>query len=494
MPSKAFAVDERNNSTGLFRQIESPASMTPRLEELLRLRERAMPDHNEVTIEGRDPVLPTRFKIGETAADVLAAVGVAVTDIHELKTGRRQQVSIDVRHAAAACLSTRLMRRTTIDGSWQREPFLPAPMKHMRSISQPFQCRDGRWFVPQFNLEHLHDRVIGVLGCESTTQAIAQAVAKWNSNDLDEAIAAAGACGAVVRSHAEWLEHPHGRILAHKPVVDITKIGDSDPIPFPAGPRPLSGIKALDLTRILAGPITTRTLAEHGADVLMVAARHLPQVLEHVIDTSHGKRSTFLDFNDANDLATMKRLAASADVFSQGYRPGALAKFGLGPEDLETRRPGIVYVSISCYGDGGPFSHRRGWEQMGQASTGICHESGEDRPRLAPAAVCDYTTGYNGAYGVLVALARRAREGGSYHVRVSLCQSGMFLYRHGVMDHSAPDASRVENEFDRIAMETTTRTFGPIRHLAPVLRLSETTPQWERPFPLLGEHRPEWLA
>ena len=166
----------------------------------------------------------------------------------------------------------------------------------------------------------------------------------------------------------------------------------------------------LDLTRILAGPIAARTLAENGADVLMVTAEHLPQVPEHVMDTSHGKRSCFLNLNKAEDVATIKKLVRNADVFSQGYRPGIMDKLGLSPEQLAEEHPGIIYLSISCYGHGGPFSNRGGWEQIGQSATGICLDNGDERPKLLPASACDYTTGYNGAYGVTRAGATRTRR------------------------------------------------------------------------------------
>ena len=265
------------------------------------------------------------------------------------------------------------------------------------------------------------------------------------------------------------------------------------PEPIPAGERPLSGIKALDLTRILAGPIAARTLAEHGADVLMVTARDLPQVAEHVTDTSHGKRSCFLDLRQGDDAATLKQLLQSADVFSQGYRPGSLEKLGFGPQELAALRPGIIYVSISCFGADGPLSHRAGWEQIGQTVTGICNEGSSDRPKLLPAAACDYTTGYLGAFGVLLALARRARSGGSYHVRVSLCQSGMMIYRQGKTAAPTADDMLSESELDGLRTESETAA-GPLRHLAPVLKLSETQPYWSRPTPFLGGNAPEWLG
>lgn len=464
--------------------------MNPGLEEIMAIRGRGMPAAGEVTITGHDPVFSARFKIGETTANILAGIGVAVTDIHEMKTGRRQKLAIDVRQAAATCQSSKFLSRSA-GGAWKS---VESPsMMHMRSITQPWRCKDGRWYLPHFNLPHLHDRVIGVLKCESNAEAVAKAVAQWDSHALEEAVAAARACGSIVRSNAEWLAHPHGKVLAGRPLIEITKIGDSDPVPFPKGGRPLAGIKALDLTRILAGPIAARTLAENGADVLMVTAQHLPQVPEHVMDTSHGKRSCFLDLTRPDDVATLRTLARNADVFSQGYRPGVMDKFGLGPEQLARERPGLIYVSISCYGHGGPFADRAGWEQIAQCATGICLDNGDERPKLLPASACDYTTGYNGALGVLLALARRAREGGSYHVRVSLCRSGMYIYQQGKVDYPKPDMGLSDAELEAILVESQ-GGHGTLKHLGPVLKMSETKPWWDKPSPTLGSSKPEWLA
>ncbi len=459
-------------------------------DEIMAVRGLGAPEAGEVEITGADPVYSTRFKIGETCANVVAGVGVAVNDIWELKTGRRQKARVDTRHAAASLRSSHNLVRQQEDGSWAA---LNSPsMIHMASITQPWETKDGRHFLPHFNLPHLRDRVQGVLGCELTPESVAAAVKTWDAMDLEAAIDEARACGGMVRSNAEWLDCDHGKVLTGKAIVEIIKIGDSDPEPFPEGDRPLSGIRALDLTRILAGPIAGRTLAENGADVLMVAAGHLPQVPEHVLDTSHGKRSCFLDLNDPAQNAKLKELAGQADVFSQGYRPGVMAKFGFSPEELAEQRPGIVCMSASCFGADGPFSHRAGWEQVAQTVTGICMEGSPERPKLLPAAANDYTTGYLGAYGVLLALARRAREGGSYHVRVSLCQSGMFIYRQGKVDFDAPDMDLSMAELDAIRTRSEPKQ-GPIKHLSPVLQMSETQPYWERPTPVLGGDKPEWL-
>lgn len=465
------------------------------LEEVLAIRGDVGDASNlsDVSVTGHDPVYSTRFKIGEACAAVLGGVGTALSDIWQLKTGRRQAVEIDARRAAAALRSTHYLQRPDQAGVFQ--DIVNSRHEHMIACTQPWPTKDGRWFLPHFGLQNLQERVQKVLGCELHPDAVSKAVAEWDALDLEAAIDEARACGAMVRSNAEWLATDHGKVLAAKPIVEIIKIADSDPEPFGPGPRPLSGIRALDLTRILAGPIAGRTLAENGADVLMIAAEHLPQIAEHVIDTSHGKRSTFLNLKDPADAATMRKLIRDTDVFSQGYRPGEMAKMGFAPEQLAELRPGIVCLSISCFGADGPFSHRAGWEQIAQTVTGICHEGTDlngGRPKLLPAAACDYTTGYLGAYGVLLALARRAREGGSYHVRVSLCQSGMFIYRQGKTGQVTEGLGLSDAELRNLRIDSVTSA-GPIRHLGPVLRLSETEPHWERPTPKLGGDQPVWL-
>jgi crotonobetainyl-CoA:carnitine CoA-transferase CaiB-like acyl-CoA transferase len=455
---------------------------------------RAAPEAGAVAITGADPVFSTRFKIGEACAAVLAGVGVAVADLWELKTGRRQKAAIDVRHAAAGLRSSAYLQRPDADGAFK--PVINRQHEAMRAITQPWPTRDGRWVLPHFGLPNLQARMQKLLGCEPEPASVAKAVAKWNALDLEAAIDEARVCGGMVRSNDEWLADPHGQALADKPIVEIIKIGDSDPEPLPQGERPLSGIRALDLTRILAGPMAARTLAEHGADVLMVTTERLPQIPEHVIDTSHGKRSCFLDLSRREDGDRLRALIRAADVFVEGYRPGAISQLGFAPAELAALRPGIVCASISCYGSDGPFSHRGGWEQVAQTMTGLCHEgrtaNRPDGPALLPGAACDYTTGYVAAYGILLALAKRAREGGSYLVRASLCQSGMFIYRQGKGEFPGFDRDLSTVEIDAIRISSQPHG-GPLRHLGPLLKLSETQPYWSRPTPQLGGDAPGWL-
>ena len=464
-------------------------------DKLMAIRGLPLPEKDEVSITGSDPVLNTHFRLAATASAAIAGIGVAVNDLWELKTGRRQSIAIDAVAATAALKSKNYFQAKNANGVF--ENVTDASHEANRGLTGIFQTKDGRWLLPHFGLDHLRRRMLDLLQADANTESIAKAVAKWDALELENAIDEARVCGGMIRTNEEWLQEPHGKILAAKPVVEIIKIGDSEPEPMPAGDRPLSGIKALDLTRILAGPITGRTLAEHGADVLMVSAPHLPQVWSYVADTSHGKRSCYLDLRDESEKQTLLDLVKTADVFSQGYRPDKINQLGLGPEALAEIRPGLVYVSINCYGADGPFSHRGGWEQIAQIMTGIAAEGVQSssgyKPKTLPAAANDYITGYLGAYGTLLALARRAREGGSYHVRVSLCQTGMMIYDQGKVGTLPENLNLGMSDVDSLCMESDSH-LGRIKHLAPVLSLSETRPFWALPTPKMGSNDPRCLG
>lgn len=465
--------------------------------ELMSIREGRPLDSNEVAITGSDPFYRTPFRVGETLAAALAARGVAANDLWELRTGSRQQINIDVRAAAATSMGGESTLLRDENDSYQHIPG-SALMEHMVALTQPWATANGGWFLPHTNLSHLERRVLDVLKCESTPEAVAAAIAGWNSDELEDAVAAADACGGKVRTPEEWLAHPHGAYLASRPVVEITKIAEGEPEPLHGGDQPASGVRVLDLTRILAGPTCGLSLAEHGADVLMVTAPHLPQVPEFVRDTSYGKRSCFLDIKRANEAEKLRSLVREADVLIDGYRPGSLEKNGFGVDSLLQLRPGLIHVSINCFGSGGPFASRAGWDQVAQAVTGICHTqgmaTGAGRPQLTPVYMCDFLTGFLGAYGAMLALARRAQEGGSYRVQVSLCQSAMFLQRQGLVDHfQHVDGHLSPAEFDRLATFVDDTCYGDLKTLGPVLGMSKTPCRWSRPTPRLGSDRPEWL-
>ncbi|MFF7710794.1 CoA transferase [Pseudomonas sp. NPDC007930] len=468
-------------------------------EELMAIRAGSPLPAGEVTLTGADPFYDSPFLIGETAAAALAARGVAANDLWQLRHGRRQTLSVDVRAAAATSLyGGDMTQLKDANGQYQPIPYSPA-MKHMVSLTQPWQGADGEWLLPHTNLPHLERRVLDVLGASSSVASVKAAVARHSAAALEDAIAAALACGGLVRTPEQWLAHPHGRYLASRPVVEITKVADSAPVPLPPAAQPLSGIRVLDLTRILAGPTAGLGMAEHGAEVLMVTAPHLPQVPSFVRDTSHGKRSCFLNIGVPAEAQRLYQLVQDADVFIDGYRPHRLQAHGFGAEHLLARKPGLVHVTVNCYGSGGPFADRAGWDQVAQAVTGICHTqgqlSGSDQPRLTPVFMCDFLTGFLATFGAMLALARRAKEGGSYRVQVSLCQSAMFLQRQGLVEGFSGLPGRLTaEEFERLAVRSDNTCYGDLKTLGPVLKMSETPCAWFGTTPALGSSEPGWLA
>jgi crotonobetainyl-CoA:carnitine CoA-transferase CaiB-like acyl-CoA transferase len=438
------------------------------------------------TLSGVDPILPTDFKIGTAASATIAATGLAASEIWRQRTGRGQTVAVDLRAAVAAFRSERYLEVVGDPTLSRRDP-----------VFGFYRAGDGRWIQIHSNLPHHRAGALSLLGCEGTREAVEAAVAKWTAADMEDAFAAAGLPTGMVRSREEWRAHPHGRLLADLPLLEILKIGDSAPEPAGAGPRALSGVRVLDLTRVIAGPVCGRALAAYGADVLLVTAPHLPNVPQLVVDTGLGKLSASLDLRRKSDLDTLRALARDADVFSQSYRPGALGHWGLTPEELARLRPGIVYVTLSAFGHEGPWRERRGFETIIQSVSGLAHEQGQlgaggSAPRHLPAQVVDHGTGYLAAFGALVALARRARDGGSYLVRVSLAQTGWWVDGLGrVSGRDTADLS-AEAVSDQLAEMDT--PFGRLRHVVPAARLSETASFRSLPNVPPGTHPAVWPA
>jgi crotonobetainyl-CoA:carnitine CoA-transferase CaiB-like acyl-CoA transferase len=441
--------------------------------------------------EAPDPILPTPFRIGETSAAALAAIGIAVSDLWEQRSGRRQEVAVDTRQATASLRSSHYMQMDGAQVSTDRH-----------TIMGVYPAKNGRWSYLHCNFPNHRAAALGVLGVPEDRDEVRKAVATWDALELEEAIIAAKGAGGMVRSMDEWARHPQAAAIATLPLLEIVKIGDSPPEPLPEGDRPLSGVRVLDLTRVLAGPTCARTLAEHGADVLKITAAHLPNIGYQEYDTGHGKLSAQLDLRQPDQLETLRGLIRETDVFSQGYRPGTLGQRGLSPEALAEVRPGLVFISLCAFGHVGPWASRRGFDTVIQTVSGITTRQGElfpgdePGPQFYPVSAIDYLTGYLMAFGALVALARRVREGGSWLVRISLAQTGRWLVGRGqVPEASLRDVPKEFTPQELAAWSTTSETpVGRLRHLGPVLRFSETPPYWARPSVPLGYNEPVWPA
>ena len=445
---------------------------------------------DDLTITGgSDPILPTSFRIGDTSTAALSAVGLAVSDLWESRTGRKQRVSVDARRATASLRSGKYMQMDGAGVSTERN-----------MVMGTYPTKDGRWSYLHCNFPNHRAAALSVLGVNEDRDEVTKAVAKWDAFDLEEAIIEARGAGGMVRSMEEWAIHPQAAAIASLPLMDIVKIADSPPEPLPDGSRPLSGVRVLDLTRVLAGPTCARTLAEHGADVMKITAGHLPNIGYQEYDTGHGKLNATLDLRDGRQMETLRGLVRQTDVFSQGYRPGTLGGRGLSPEELAELRPGIVYISLSAFSHEGPWASRRGFDTVVQTVSGITQRQGElfpgaiPGPQFYPVSAIDYLTGYLMAFGGIVALNKRIHEGGSWLVRISLAQVGRWLVSQGEIPETR--LKDVASEFtpEEIAswLMVSETPMGNLGHLSPVIGLSESAPRWSRPSVPLGYHDPVW--
>ena len=441
---------------------------------------------SRVTFTGMEPALPSSFAVGTLAQSTIAAATLAAAQIDTLRTGRQQTVSVDMHHAALEFRSERYFR---VDGQLPPEPW--------DKIAGLYRCGDGRWVRLHTNFPHHRDGVLKLLGCAYDRAAVAAALKQWKAEAFEEAAAQAGMVVTAARTFEAWDAHPQGIAVARQPLMTIERIGDAPPQPLPAHAdgRPLSGVRVLDLTRVIAGPVCGRTLAAHGADVLLITAPHLPAIAPLVIDTGRGKRSAQLDLRDAASAEQLRALVRDADIFVQGYRPGGLAALQFSPELVAALRPGIVYVSLCAYGYEGPWANRRGFDSLVQTASGFnwaeAEAAGDAKPHPLPAQALDHGAGYLMAVGAMTALARRMTEGGSWHVRVSLAQTAHWLRGFGRLA-SGFDAADPRYEDIGAYLETSPSGFGLLTALRHAGRLSDTPPHWTLPSVPLGTHPARW--
>src|SRR5579864_4534559 len=303
-----------------------------------------------VTLKGDEPQLPSSFRVAAAAQVSIAAAGLAAADIWKLRSGEGQQVAVDMVHAVVECRSERYLR---VEG-------MPLPPT-WDAIAGVYKTGDQRFVRLHTNFPHHRDAVCRVLNCKAERDEVQAALMQWDAEAFETAAYQAGGVVSMMRSHDEWSATPQAKALAALPIMTIEKIGEAAPKPWPKGDRPLAGLRVLDLSRVIAGPVAGRTLAVHGADVLLISGADLPAIPWLAIDTGRGKLSAFLDLKRDEGRNALSELLARADIFSQGYRPHALADLGFSAEDAARINPGIIYVSLSAYGHVGPWSGRRGF-------------------------------------------------------------------------------------------------------------------------------------
>lgn len=442
-----------------------------------------------VSLAGGDAsVLPSSFAVATAAQASIAAATLAAREIGRARGGPAQAVAVDRRHAAIAFRSERYLR---VDGQ-------PAPELWDR-IAGLYRCADG-WVRIHTNFPHHRDGVLKLLACGHERESVAKALGEWRAEAFEQAAAAAGLVATALRSFEQWDAHAQGQAVAREPLIGFERLDDAParPLPaLPAGASPLAGLRVLDLTRIIAGPVAGRTLAAHGAEVLLVTAAHLPSVEPLVIDTGRGKRSARLDLRTREGAQALRTLVREADVVIQSYRPGALEALGFGAQALARERPGLVVASLSAWGAQGPWALRRGFDSLAQAATGFnlaeAEAAGDSQPRALPAQVLDHASGYLLALGVMQALRRRAVDGGSWHVRVALARTGAWLRSLGRVDggFALADPSLADV---RDLLEDVDSGFGRLTAVRHAGALSATPARWPHPSVPLGTDAAQWLS
>ncbi|MGH7100949.1 MAG: CoA transferase [Acetobacteraceae bacterium] len=436
-----------------------------------------------IRFSGADPVLPSSFSVGTAAAASIGATALAAREVFRARGGPAATISIDLRDAALECRSERYLR---VDGE------APAPL--WDAIAGLYPAADG-WVRLHTNFPHHRDGILKLLGVPHERAAVAGALARWRAEEFDRAATAGSLPIAWLRSFAEWDRSSEAEALAGEPLIAIERIGEAPPEPLAPSRAPLSGVRVLELTRVIAGPVCGRALARYGADVLQISAPHLPRMASLVIDTGRGKLSSFLDMRDPAAAKELAALLGEADVFLQSYRPGALAAHGFAEADAARIRPGIISASLAAYGFDGPWARRRGYDSLVQTATGFNHAeaeaAGEAAPKPLPLQMLDHATGQLLAFGIITALIRRASVGGSWRVRASLARTGLWLRSLGRAARGSscedPAATDIADRLEEVASG-----FGRLTVVRPAAEFSELRLPPLRPSMPLGTHRAEF--
>jgi hypothetical protein len=447
-------------------------------------------------VSGAPGRLPSRLPAEDVAIACAGVALLAAAALHAQRGGdggsRGSPVArLDRGHVAAAFRSEAYLR---IGGERAGPGFAP--------LSRFWRAADG-WVRTHGNYPWHREALLRALSCAADAEAdpepVAAAIAELGAREAEDLVTGAGGVAAAVRTEAGWRAEPAGRAVTAAPLVEgclrpdsswdgVFSIGGASPRRRPAGARPASGIRVLDLTRVIAGPVATRYLAALGADVLRLDPPHRPELPQQTYDGLLGKRSALLDFGTPQGSARLHELLSGADVVVHGYRPHALDRFGLAPEALAERHPGLVVVSLSAWGSRGPWGGRRGFDSIVQAACGIAVAESPDgeRPGALPCQLLDHGTGYLAAAAALRALAAQASRGGTLFRELSLARTGHWLL-------SQPRGEAVRTDSDPGAWLTTTGSAeGPVTVVRPLGRLDGLELAWPSPLTRYGSDPPAW--
>lgn len=453
----------------------------------------------KLSFYGRDPIVPSPIRYGTMAGLGLAARSVALAALWRQATGEGQDISVDLRTALRRFCGFAERKWETINGraptrgSFAASPFLNPPWFN--------ETRDGRYAVAIDFYPGIRARTLNLLGCSESSESIASAIRQWASSDLEDAAAEAGVPMAIVRTNEELRkEAQYTDALSKTPLITVEKIGESEAIPLQRrGELPLSGIRALGMGHVIAGAAMGRCLALYGADVLNIWGIHACEIDFLAWDAQVGMRSTILG-DSAEDRSQFQRLLQDADIFFANKRPRYLKQRGLEAEELCAQKPGLIHATVVLHGEKGPWAHRPGFDVHGATVAGVYPlERTPTEPKLSPIGtpVCDNVVGWLGVTGILAALRRRAVEGGSYRVVVSLTRTVLWLLSLGIFDKGYAQATagtRDEHFYPEPDLFTAETPCGTYQGMTDQVIMSRTPGSYRTVLVPMGSSKPEWSS
>jgi len=453
-----------------------------------------------ISFTGEDPILPSNHRLGAIMAMGMMGPAAATQIFYRMRGGDAQDLSVDLRRAVVHINPLAMFRPTA--GGYPYQPYFADPRVNPLGFNI-FPTKDGRWYLPTAAYPGAVPPWMELLKADLNKDAMADAIAGWNALELENAAAERGMIGSMCRTPEEWYAHPQGEILARTPMIEIVKIGDSEPeLPALVDPsRPLSGIKVAAFTHVIAGPTCPRTLAEQGAEVLHMAR---PEYEYDALlqDTHVGFRSTWIDLSQPAYKATALQVLQGADVMVENFRGRKIAQLGLSAEEVASARPGIIYTSLRAFGWEGPWADRGGFDMDANCTSGYAVlEGSASKPVLPPTVILnDFLAGYLMAMGTVAALILRAKHGGSYHVRCSLTRFSMWYSQLGLFDPAYVQDTIQKPDHKPVLQGgiSFTGAYGEQFHLEPGIQFSKTPGYWDVPGnPVVaprGASEPQWLG
>jgi crotonobetainyl-CoA:carnitine CoA-transferase CaiB-like acyl-CoA transferase len=453
----------------------------------------------KLTFSGSDPILPSSIRFGTMAAIGLAARSVALAALWKQTTGDGQNISVDVRKALRRFCGFFEEKWETING---RPPspggYAVSPFLNMESFFR--ETRDGRHVLALDIYPQLLVNTLNFLDCSPSQESINNAIRKWDAVELEDAAAEKGLVLAMVRTNDEFRREPqYTDVLSKMPLITVEKIDESEPVPLkPNGDNlPLAGIRALGMGHVIAGAALGRDMSLYGADVLNVWRPRDSEIESFAWDVQVGMRSTVLG-DSKEDRAQLNQLIQNADVFFANKRPGFLKKHGLDAESLCAQKPGLIHATVVLHGEKGPWSNRPGFDEIGSAVSGLfAIEGSPTQPKQPPIVpICDNVVAWLGTTGILEALRRRAIEGGSYRVVVSLTRTVLWMLSLGIFDKAyakATAGSTDEHKYIAPDLFTAETPLGTYQGMTDQITLSRTPGKFRTVLVPHGSSKPEWL-